>query len=50
MGAFGFECTLDKVIGELNSYSDFSIHRVFFQLLKNEFVFRALNYTINPLE
>ncbi|PQP95390.1 protein CHROMATIN REMODELING 19 [Prunus yedoensis var. nudiflora] len=28
MGAFGFECTLDKVIGELKSYSDFSIHRL----------------------
>ncbi|KAM1064815.1 hypothetical protein ACFX15_019889 [Malus domestica] len=28
MGAFGYECTLDKVIGELKSYSDFSIHRL----------------------
>lgn len=28
MGAFGYECTLDRVIEELKSYSDFSIHRV----------------------
>ncbi|PON35567.1 P-loop containing nucleoside triphosphate hydrolase, partial [Trema orientale] len=28
MGAFGFECTVDKVIAELKSYNDFSIHRV----------------------
>ncbi|KAF3431011.1 hypothetical protein FNV43_RR25741 [Rhamnella rubrinervis] len=28
MGAFGFECTLDKVIEELKSYNDFSIHRI----------------------
>ncbi|XP_068328351.1 protein CHROMATIN REMODELING 19-like [Pyrus communis] len=28
MGAFGFECTLDKVNGELKNYSDFSIHRL----------------------
>ncbi|KAG6759447.1 hypothetical protein POTOM_035925 [Populus tomentosa] len=28
MGAFGFECTLERVIEELKSYSDFSIHRV----------------------
>ncbi|XP_015894276.3 protein CHROMATIN REMODELING 19 isoform X2 [Ziziphus jujuba] len=28
MGVFGFECTLDKVIEELKSYNDFSIHRV----------------------
>ncbi len=28
MGAFGFECTLNKVIEELKSYNDFSIHRV----------------------
>ena len=28
MGAFGFECTLDRVIEELKSYNDFSIHRV----------------------
>ncbi|XP_062162092.1 beta-galactosidase 15 [Alnus glutinosa] len=27
MDAFGFECTLDKVIEELKSYNDFSIHR-----------------------
>lgn len=29
MGVFGFECTLDRVIEELKSYNDFSIHRVF---------------------
>lgn len=28
VGAFGFECTLDRVIEELKSYNDFSIHRV----------------------
>lgn len=28
MGAFGYECTLDRVIEELKSYNDFSIHRV----------------------
>jgi SWI/SNF-related matrix-associated actin-dependent regulator 1 of chromatin subfamily A len=28
MGVFGFDCTLDKVIKELKSYNDFSIHRV----------------------
>ena len=28
VGAFGFECTVDKVIEELKSYNDFSIHRV----------------------
>ncbi|XP_028794372.1 protein CHROMATIN REMODELING 19 [Neltuma alba] len=28
VGAFGFECTLDRVIEELKSYNDFSIHRL----------------------
>ncbi|XP_028221260.1 protein CHROMATIN REMODELING 19-like isoform X2 [Glycine soja] len=28
MGAFGFECTLDRVIEELKNYNDFSIHRL----------------------
>ncbi|XP_031255549.1 protein CHROMATIN REMODELING 19-like isoform X1 [Pistacia vera] len=28
MGAFGFECTLDRVIEELKSYNDFSIHQL----------------------
>jgi SWI/SNF-related matrix-associated actin-dependent regulator 1 of chromatin subfamily A len=28
MGVFGFDCTLDKVIKELKSYNDFSIHRL----------------------
>ncbi|ESW25110.1 hypothetical protein PHAVU_003G008000 [Phaseolus vulgaris] len=28
VGAFGFECTLDRVIEELKNYSDFSIHRL----------------------
>lgn len=27
-GVFGFECTLDRVISEMKSYSDFSIHRL----------------------
>ncbi|KAL6566286.1 Protein CHROMATIN REMODELING 19 [Orobanche gracilis] len=27
-GVFGFECTLERVIEELKSYNDFSIHRV----------------------
>lgn len=30
IGAFGFECTLDRVIEELKTYNDFSIHRVTF--------------------
>lgn len=29
-GVFGFECNLDRVIEELKSYNDFSIHRVIF--------------------
>lgn len=29
-GVFGFECSLDRVIEELKSYNDFSIHRVIF--------------------
>ncbi|KAG6713549.1 hypothetical protein I3842_05G158900 [Carya illinoinensis] len=28
MGAFGFECTLDRVIDELKGYNDFSIHQL----------------------
>ncbi|WCJ33735.1 Protein CHROMATIN REMODELING 19 [Euphorbia peplus] len=28
LGAFGFECTLDRVIEELKSYNDFSIHQL----------------------
>lgn len=28
MGAFGFECTLERVIDELKGYNDYSIHRV----------------------
>lgn len=27
-GVFGFECTMDRVIEELKSYNDFSIHRL----------------------
>lgn len=27
-GAFGFECTLDRVIEELKGYNDFALHRV----------------------
>lgn len=27
-GVFGFECTVERVIEELKSYNDFSIHRV----------------------
>ncbi|KAH1188680.1 Protein CHROMATIN REMODELING 19 [Glycine soja] len=33
MGAFGFECTLDRVIEELKNYNDFSIHRALAELL-----------------
>lgn len=29
-GAFGFQCTLERVIEELKSCSDFAIHRVIF--------------------
>ncbi|XP_075657940.1 protein CHROMATIN REMODELING 19 [Castanea sativa] len=28
MGVFGFDCTLDRVIEELKSYNDFSVHRL----------------------
>ncbi|OWM77232.1 protein CHROMATIN REMODELING 19 isoform X2 [Punica granatum] len=28
MGVFGFECTLERVIDELKSYNDYSIHRL----------------------
>lgn len=27
-GVFGFECNLERVVEELKSYNDFSIHRV----------------------
>lgn len=40
--SFCQKVTLDKVVGELKNYSDFSIHRVFSQLLENEFVFQIL--------
>lgn len=30
-GVFGFECTLERVIEELKSYNDFSIHQVISQ-------------------
>ncbi|KAI3982972.1 hypothetical protein MKX01_010455 [Papaver californicum] len=36
-GAFGFECTLERVIEELKSYNDFSIH----QLLVSYFGFES---------
>lgn len=29
-GVFGFECTFERVVQELKSYNDFSIHRVIF--------------------
>lgn len=29
-GVFGYECTLDKVIEEIKSYSDFTIHQLLF--------------------
>ncbi|EXB53954.1 ATP-dependent helicase 1 [Morus notabilis] len=35
MGAFGFECSVDKVIGEFMNYNDFSIHRVTVLVLVN---------------
>lgn len=28
-GVFGFECTLERAIQEMNGYNDFSMHRVF---------------------
>lgn len=28
LGAFGFECSVERVVEELKSYNDFSIHRV----------------------
>ncbi|XP_010554358.1 PREDICTED: protein CHROMATIN REMODELING 19 [Tarenaya hassleriana] len=31
IGAFGFECSLERVIDEMKSYNDFSIHRLLFQ-------------------
>ncbi|KAJ9152961.1 hypothetical protein P3X46_026463 [Hevea brasiliensis] len=30
IGAFGFECTLERVIEELKTYSDFSIHQLLY--------------------
>lgn len=30
IGAFGFECSLDRVIEEVKSYNDFRIHQVKF--------------------
>lgn len=51
MGAFGFECTLDRVIEEMKSFNDFSIHRVSSQLLEmlaKAFWFVVLCYIIMP--
>ncbi|XP_010527850.1 PREDICTED: protein CHROMATIN REMODELING 19-like [Tarenaya hassleriana] len=31
VGAFGFECSLERVIDEIKSYNDFNIHRLLFQ-------------------
>lgn len=28
LGAFGLECSVERVVEELKSYNDFSIHRV----------------------
>ncbi|KAK4261645.1 hypothetical protein QN277_004610 [Acacia crassicarpa] len=36
VGAFGFECTLDRVIEELKSYNDFSIHRLLLHYAVND--------------
>lgn len=46
-GTFGFECTLDRVINEMKSYSDFSIHQLLLLysgpeekgVLQNEYAF-----------
>ncbi|KAF9624110.1 hypothetical protein IFM89_007808 [Coptis chinensis] len=35
-GAFGFECTLERVINELKSYNDFSIHQLLLSYLGAE--------------
>ncbi|KAI9077365.1 hypothetical protein K1719_040678 [Acacia pycnantha] len=36
VGAFGFECTLDRVIEELKTYNDFSIHRLLLHYAVND--------------
>lgn len=41
-GVFGFECTVERVIEELRSYNDFSIHKVYF-LLPHSFFFYKLS-------
>lgn len=40
-GVFGFECTVDRVIEELKSYNDFSIHKVYFLLFHSFFFLRT---------
>lgn len=35
IGAFGFECSLERVIEEIKGYNDFRIHQVNFSLCKN---------------
>lgn len=35
IGAFGFECSLERVIEEVKSYNDFRIHQVNFSHSKN---------------
>ncbi|CAA7037933.1 unnamed protein product [Microthlaspi erraticum] len=36
IGAFGFECSLDRVIEEVKSYNDFRIHQLLFQYGVND--------------
>nr|ADQ43195.1 unknown [Schrenkiella parvula] len=36
IGAFGFECSLERVIEELKSYNDFRIHQLLFQYAVND--------------
>ncbi|KFK33420.1 hypothetical protein AALP_AA5G010400 [Arabis alpina] len=36
IGAFGFECSLERVIEELKSYNDFRIHQLLFQFGVND--------------
>lgn len=38
LGAFGFECSVERVAEELKSYNDFSIHRVLILLAKVTFI------------
>lgn len=45
-GVFGFECTLERVVEELKSYNDFSIHRVI-EFIVVEYILAPILYFVN---